>query len=116
MNKLLIHCYNNPMEDFFEELKKNERLCMRCGKCNFNLPQSPWGKVPENCGFEGWLFQMRESEKQKVRKLKEQLLSLQVSLKKNQGTNSFKNKEIIEKIAKIKNKIDECSQYGSADW
>lgn len=102
------------MEDFFEELKEvSKRLCKNCKNCNGKMPTSPWDKMPEGCGLYGWLFLQREKIKQRIRKQKELLLTLQVNLKKS---NPQKAKEIIKRISKIKKIIEEYNDYGSADW
>lgn len=98
-------------QNFINEIPK--RLCDSCDKCGEKLPTSPWDKMPEGCKLEGWLFIKREEIKQKIRKQKEQLLTLQINLK---TANVQKANEINKRIIKIKKTIEEYSQYGSADW
>ncbi len=84
--------------------------------CDY-FPSSPWAVVPPNCGFEGWLFQKREEKKQKIRKFKEDILSLEVSLRELQVQNNFKQAEKVEEmIGKLKKTINLYSKYGSQDW
>ena len=101
------------MEDLFSEYLKSkpERLCRHCGKCNGKFPSSPWDKLPEGCGYEGWAFKVREEIKQKVRRQKEALISLEISLK-----NEPFDKKIKEDIEKIKKNIEIYAKYGSSDW
>lgn len=90
-----------------------ERLCKKCGKCGEKLPTSPWDKMPDGCGLEGWLFLQREEIKKHIRKNKELLLLLDINLK---NANPQKTKEIIKRIIKIKKTIAHYAQYGSSDW
>lgn len=79
-----------------------------------HFPASPWDIVPPGCGYEGWLFMKREEAKQKIRKIKEELLELQLLKKK---TNS---PEIQLKIASVEKKmlsnIELFKKHGSENW
>lgn len=79
-----------------------------------HFPASPWAIVPPGCGYEGWLFMKREEAKQKIRKIKEELLELQLLKKK---TNSL---DIQLKIAsvekKMQNTVELFKKYGSENW
>lgn len=112
-------CYNNFMDNLFDEYMKNrpQRLCKNCGKCCGKFANSPWDKLPDGCGYEGWFFQIREEIKQKVRRQKEDLLFLEVSLKnpKLQATDE-QIEEINQTIEKIKTNIEIYAKYGSKDW
>lgn len=77
------------------------------------FPSSPWAVVPPGCGFEGWLFQVREEIKQKVRKEKEILLTLEILLKTAPEQEA---EEISSSIKRIKDIINVYAKYGSADW
>lgn len=79
-----------------------------------NFPSNPWVIVPPGCGYEGWLFKKREEKKQYVRKLKEDILSYELTLKDEISDTTRKNTlKIIDKI----NDIIKCySKYGSEDW
>lgn len=102
------------MEDFIEEIKNRpERLCLKCGKCKGKIPASFWDEIPEGCGYYGWFFQKREEIKQKIRKQKERMLLLQVSLIK---AGPEQTQRVNESIEKIKEEINRYSQYGSWDW
>lgn len=126
------------MEDFLEDLKNRpQHLCKKCGKCckiinckhlsedNLCLiyenrpevcgsfPYSPWKEIPDGCGFEGWIFQKREEKKQQIRKQKELLLSLEVSLKQ---ADLMQTEKINESMEKIKNLINLYAKYGSWEW
>jgi hypothetical protein len=102
------------MEDFFEELSIiKSRLCKKCNKCRGKFPTSAWDKMPESCGFEGWLFKKREEIKQKIRKQKELLLLLEISLK---TSTLDETEQITKKIKSIRNLIEVFADYGSADW
>ena len=102
------------MEELIDdEIKEALKLfCKNCSKCNGHFLTSIWDKMPEGCGLEGWLFQQREKEKQKIRRKKEELLDLEVLLKEFP-----QNEEKIKiAMAEIKNFIEIYSKYGSLDW
>jgi len=103
--------------DFFE--LPPQRLCKKCGACHGavkkgNFPQSPWDKVPSGCGYEGWLFQKQEEIKQKVRKQKEDILSLQTLFA--QARTPEESEKLSQVIENIKNSIKMYEQFGSEDW
>lgn len=79
-----------------------------------HFPSSAWAIVPPGCGYEGWLFMKREEAKQKIRKIKEELLELQLLKKK---TNSV---DIQLKIAAVEKKmldnIELFKKHGSENW
>ena len=79
-----------------------------------HFPASPWAIVPPGCGFEGWLFLKREEIKQKIRKVKEELIELELLKKK------IKDEATLEKIRTVEEKmhksIDMYKKYGSEDW
>lgn len=78
------------------------------------FPSSPWAVVPPGCGFEGWLFQQREEKKQKIRRMKEDILSLEVMLKETNNLDQMK--KILDTIDKIKETINMYAKYGANDW
>ena len=79
-----------------------------------HFPASPWAIVPPGCGFEGWLFLKREEIKQKIRKVKEELIELELLKTK------VKDEETLTKIKNVEEKmhksIDTYKKYGSEDW
>ena len=79
-----------------------------------HFPASPWAIVPPGCGYEGWLFVKREETKQKIRKIKEELLELQLLKKKTTSP------DIQLKIASVEKKmlanIELYKKYGSENW
>ena len=79
-----------------------------------HFPSSAWAIVPPGCGYEGWLFMKREEAKQKIRKIKEELLELQLLKKKAVDA------DIQLKIAKKKKKmlanIELFKKHGSENW
>lgn len=127
------------MENLFHEYMESrpQRLCKQCGKCckitgcNYlsednlckiyenrpevckDFPSSPFEGLPEGCGYEGWIFQKKEEQKQQIRKQKELLLSLEILLKTANNEEAIKLKESIEKIKKL---VGSYAKYGSADW
>ena len=111
---------NRPTDDLtFYTCKylRDDNLCGRYEErktlCR-HFPASPWAIVPPGCGFEGWLFLKREEIKQKIRKVKEELIELQLLKTK------VKDEATLEKIKAVEEKmhksIDMYKKYGSEDW
>lgn len=102
------------MKNLFEEDDSvSKRLCKNCGKCLRHFPESCWDELPPGCGFEGWAFQKREEIKQKVRKQKEELLSLELLLK---DSDEKQSKIILGYIEEIEKNIKIYTKYGSKNW
>ena len=110
--------YNESETTFYKcKFLDDNNLCTRYEDrlllCK-HFPASPWAIVPPGCGYEGWLFMKREEAKQKIRKIKEELLELE--LLKNK-TNSL---DIQLKIASVEKKmqstIEMFKKYGSENW
>lgn len=99
------------MKDFKEEIQEFIRLCNNCDRCKGEKPKTPWDKMPEGCGFEGWLFLKREEIKQQIRKQKEELLILEINLKNEPNSQEIKNR-----IENIKKEIKKYENKGSWDW
>ena len=111
---------NRPTDDLtFYTCKylRDDNLCGRYEDrktlCR-HFPASPWAIVPPGCGFEGWLFLKREEIKQKIRKVKEELIELELIKKK------IKDDATLEKIKTVEEKmhksIDTYKKYGSENW
>ncbi len=73
-----------------------------------NYPSSPFAFLPNDCGYEGDIFIKHEHIKQKIRKLKEEILHYETLLAHDKSV-----QKIIDRhnafIAKYK-------MYGSEDW
>ena len=95
---------DNNMCSIYEE---RPILCKHC-------PSTPWVIVPPGCGFEGWLFLMREHDKKKIRKAKEDLLELKLLKTKMKNPQDLKKIEAVE--TKIYNNIEKYKKYGSENW
>lgn len=100
------------MNEFQKELPK--RLCLNCGKCGGKMPDSAFSPVPEGCGYEGYLFLKREEHKQKVRKLKEEIILLDVKIQNSKS--NTKKKKFLHAKNKILEKLEELKKYGSTDF
>lgn len=87
--------------------KERPELCDR-------FPSSAWAVVPPKCGFEGWLFQKREEIKQKIRKQKENILTLEAML--NEAQTPEQTEKIKDLIEKTKKTIGLYSNHGSEYW
>ena len=94
------------MNNFQNELPK--RLCFNCGKCRGKLPDNDFSDIPEGCGYEGWIFLKKEEHKQKVRKLQEEIILLNVKIQ-NAKSNTKKKKflhaknKVLDKLEELKN-------------
>lgn len=100
------------MNDFQKELPK--RLCLNCQKCGGNLPLSAFSDMPENCGYLGWIFLKQEEHKQKVRKLYEEIISLNVKIQNSKSNTKKKKYEHAKN--KVLEKIENLKKYGPIDF
>ncbi|MFI3300784.1 MAG: YkgJ family cysteine cluster protein [Candidatus Gastranaerophilales bacterium] len=79
-----------------------------------HFPAVPWAVVPPDCGFTGWLYSKREETKEKVRRVKENLLELELLKSKTLQPEELARIKIVEqKFNKI---IAKYETYGSRDW
>jgi len=100
------------MEQFKNEIPK--RLCIHCGKCDESFPQTAFSEMPEGCGLEGYLFLKQEEHKQKVRKLKEDLVYLDVKIANAKGNaKKIKYQKGREKVLAQLKKLE---QFGPVDF
>ena len=79
-----------------------------------HFPSTPWAIVPPGCGYEGWLFLKREEIKQKIRKVKEELIELQLLKTKVKDEATLEKIKAVEE--KMHNSINIYKKYGSEDW
>lgn len=101
------------MNEFQNELPKE--LCLKCGKCNGNLPKDFFAEIPDNCGYEGWLFLKREAYKQKIRQLDENAILLNIKIK-NAKSNT-KRKKFEHALRKIQEQLEKYKQdYGNINF
>lgn len=101
------------MNEFQKELP--EELCLKCGKCNGILPNGVFAKIPDNCGYEGWLFLKREEYKQKIRRLDENVILLNIKIK-NAKSNT-KKKKFEHALRKIQEQLENYKQeYGNINF
>ena len=73
-----------------------------------NYPTSPFAFLPGGCGYEGVIFIKNENIKQKVRKLKEEILDYSIRAEHE--------KDLQKLIEHHQAFIDKYKQYGSYDW
>ena len=73
-----------------------------------DFPSSPFAFLPENCGYEGDVFIKLEKEKQKIRKLKEEIIYYNSILSVDKSV-----QRIIDRHQAY---IDKYKMYGSNDW
>lgn len=106
-NMTFYHCkyiLDNNMCSIYEE---RPTLCKHC-------PSTAWVIVPPGCGFESWLYVMRERDKKRIRKSKEDLLELKLLKTKMKDPNDLKKIEAVEN--KIHSTIDRFRKYGADNW
>jgi len=72
------------------------------------FPSSPFAYLPEDCGYEGEIFIKNEHIKQKIRKLKEEIIEYETRLNHEP--------ELKRIIDHHKNFIYKYKTYGAADW
>lgn len=101
------YCKYLQADNLCSNYENRPALCRHC-------PSTPWVVVPPECGFEGWLFWKREEAKQRVRKLKEELLELKVLRKRT--TNEETLKKILAVEEKLQKNIDMYKKHGSENW
>lgn len=93
-----------------------ENLCTNTNKPDIcrNYPSSPFANLPADCGYEGEIFIKNEHEKQKIRKLKEEIIHYE-ALINNTDNKSDKNRyqKIINSHEKRINLYD---RYGAKNW
>ena len=102
------------------EIRENITLC-RCKYLKNNLctnenkpqecvdyPKSPFAFLPENCGYEGEIFTKHEQIKQKIRKLKEEIVHYEAML--------AQDKSVQKIIDRHKAFINKYKMYGSETW
>ncbi|MBR1681158.1 hypothetical protein IJ707_05145 [bacterium] len=100
------------MNNFQKELPK--RLCFHCGKCGGNIPENAFSTIPEGCGYEGFLFLKKEEHKQKVRKLNEEIILLNVKIENSKS--NTKKKKFLHAKAKVLKQLKELKKFGPTDF
>ena len=130
--KLLYFDGIQPLSDDFAEMlvpigKKGKITICYCNFLKNNLctnphkpdicsiyPSSPFAYIPESCDFYGEIFLKNEAEKQKVRKMKEEIIHYEAVLK---TAKTSKEKQQYVKILKtLTARVQKYSKYGSEDW
>jgi len=95
---------------------KDSNLCLICKEKFEQYKKNPfglWDILPQNCKLEGWFFIKREIIKQKIRKKKEKILSLETKLQNSEG---IKQKRIEKEITRHKKEIEIYSDFDSVKW
>lgn len=99
---------------FCKYLKDN--LCTNPNKPDIchNYPSSAFVKLPEDCGYNGFIFIQTEKIKQKIRKLKEEILHYEMLIK---VTKEKREQNQLQKIINSHQKyIDKYKEFGSENW
>jgi len=100
------------MNNFQNELPK--RLCFNCGKCGGNLPDSAFSDIPDGCGYAGFLFLKKEEHKQKVRKLNEEIILLNVKIENSKS--NTKKKKFLHAKEKVLKQLEELKNFGPINF
>ena len=83
------------------------KLCREYPKFAFTI-------LPENCAYEGYIFEVREKIKEQVRKIKEKLADIAVIKQNSVNPNELRKcSDLEEKYTKM---IEKFSVYGAKDW
>ena len=77
-----------------------------------NYPSHPLAIIPEDCGYEGEIFIKNEQLKQKIRKLKEEIIYYEALIASG-DKNKHAYTNIIENHKKF---IEKYAPYGAWDW
>lgn len=111
--------YGNDYETHFYYCRylNEDNTCtvydMRPKLCK-NYPKNAFTVVPENCAYEGYLFEAMEDIKKYVRKTKEELMEIAIFKKDCNTPAELRKYENLEK--KYIMLIDKYRAYGSEDW
>ena len=92
----------------------NNNLCTNINKPASCLvyPSSAMAFIPNNCGYEGDIFTKKEHLKQKIRRLKEEIMDYQTQIIINP-----KEKNQLQRIInRHQTFIDKYKAYGSEEW
>ena len=93
-----------------------DNLCTNSDKPDIckNYPASPFVNLTENCTYNGFIFLKFEKFKQKIRKLKEEILHYKTLI---ETTSDKKEKNQLQKIVDSHKKfINKYKIYGSDNW
>ena len=77
-------------------------------------PSNPFAFLTENCGYYGIIFQKQESVKQKVRKLKEEIIHYNALIETI--SDKSQKKQYMRIIESHKRFISAYSRFNSDDW
>ncbi|MBO7672110.1 YkgJ family cysteine cluster protein [bacterium] len=111
--------FGNDYETYFYYCRylNDDNTCkvydMRPKLCK-NYPKNAFTVIPEDCAYEGYLFEARENIKKYVRKTKEELMEISILKKDCNTPNELRKYENLEK--KYIMLIDKYRAYGSEDW
>ena len=113
--------YVEKVQNIFPNIKfysckfiSDDNLCTNPEKpiaCK-NYPSHPLAIIPEDCGYDGEIFIKNEQLKQKIRKLKEEIIYYEALI-----TSGDKNKHSYANIIENHKKfIEKYSKFGAWDW
>lgn len=79
-----------------------------------NFPSSPFAMLPDGCVQAGNVFIESEKIKQRVRKLKEEILEYNILI--DTISNKFERRGLLKIIEKHRQFINKYNEYGSDNW
>ena len=77
-----------------------------------DFPSKPFAFIPDECGYYGEQFLLSEDLKQKIRKMKEEILNYEVLM----TTNPKESRSYVRIIEQLNRFIQKYSVFGSEDW
>lgn len=92
----------------------NDNLCTHPDKpeqCK-NFPQSPFALINVDCGYSGEIFIKQEALKQKIRKLKEEIIHYEALI----ASNPKEKNSYLKIINSHNNFIKRYEKFGSENW
>lgn len=84
-------------------------------RCCRDAPRHGWSAMPPGCGFEGWQFTMRETQKSLVRELKESLYAME-RLSTDGKTMPTRDVPLDELRKVVEEKIKPWKRFGADLW
>lgn len=104
----------NDVQIFKCKFIANENICMNPNKpeeCKA-FPSKPFAFIPDECGFYGAQFLKNEELKQKIRKMKEEIIHYQ-ALIASDPKEEHSYRRIIEQLNRF---IHKYTKFGSDEW
>lgn len=106
-----------PQAEFFKcKYLIDNNICSKLEKPQdcLDFPLKPFAFIPEDCGYIGEQFLKIETHKQKIRKIKEEIVHYEALIA---TSNNKKDIDSYKKIIHVHERyIEKYAQFGSLDW